>query len=139
MSSPTKQIGGLTFAFGTIPAEDAIDVEVSAVRLFGEPLFHLVAGAGDGKSPDDVAAAIGAAMRALAAHPNHVALKDEIKTFIRGVIKNVSCQGNVSLDFTFFNGRNRMLWEVVAEALRANFPDILGAVPSPSAPAPTVA
>lgn len=138
-SAPTKMIGDRTFAFGTIPAIDAIDIEVSVARLFGEPLLHFIAGGGG--TPEEQLGAAATAVRALAMHPDHKALKAELKDLIEQVLKTVACvgAGSPSLEVAFFNGRNRQLWEVLIEALKVNFADFFPAKPSDSPPAATTA
>lgn len=130
MSAPQKTIKGVTFSFGTIPAEAALDVEVSIARLFGPLLVSMASGTG----LDEAAQmrAITEGLQTLSAQPNHVALKAELKDMIATVLRSVAAGGNASLDMTFFNGKPKLMWEVIIEAVRVNFADFFPANPSPS-------
>jgi len=62
-----------------------------------------------------------AAVRALAAHPNHKALVEELVDMMRTVLASVSSKGNLNLDVEWFNGRHpRLIWEVIFAALKEN-------------------
>lgn len=134
MGAPFKVIGGVRYAFDTIPAEAALDVEVSVVRLFGEPVFALLAGSGNETPQAEQMAAVAAAMRALSNQPNHVALKAELKELLGTVLKHVIGPAGIAQEIASFNGKNKLLWEVAIEALKVNFADFLGASPSTSPP-----
>lgn len=130
MSAPQKTIRGTLFSFGTIPAETALDIEVSIARLFGPLLVMMASGTG----LDEAAQmrAISDAIATLSAQPNHVALKAELKDMIATVLRFVGAGGNPSIDVSFFNGKPKLMWEVIIEAVRVNFADFFPASPSPS-------
>jgi len=48
------------------------------------------------------------------------------------ILRYVGAGGNPSLDWAFFNGKNRLLLEVALEAAKVNFGDFLAGSPSPS-------
>lgn len=137
MSAPRKTIKGTEFAFGTIPAEAALDVEVSIARLFGPLLVSMASGTGLDEAGQ--MRSITEGLQTLSAQPNHVALKAELKDMIATVLRSVSGDGRVSLDMTWFNGKNRLMWEVIIEAVRVNFADFFPASPSTSPPPGTAA
>lgn len=130
MSSPQKAMRGTTFSFGVIPAETALDVEVSIVRLFGPLLVRASSGAG--LSEHEQADALTEAIQTISSQPNHIALKAELKEMIATLLRYVGAGGNPSLEMSFFNGKNRLLLEVALEAAKVNFGDFLAGSPSPS-------
>src|SRR4051812_16240750 len=117
MKTERRTIDGTDFAFGMIPVVDALDIMVSGARLFGEPLFALFAGAGGADEGRQVMA-VAAAMRALASHPDHVALKAELQALLKQIVQHVGVAGNPNLDLGYFNGRNMTLWKVAIAAVQ---------------------
>jgi hypothetical protein len=130
--APQKEIDGTQFAFGTIPAETALDVVVSISRLFAAPLAALAAGAGEKTSEAEQVAAVMSAVAAFARHPDHLALKAELRETLATLLKWVAADGNKELSINYFTGRNVTLWKVAVEQVRQNFADFFGASRSTS-------
>lgn len=117
-----QTIGGRTYSFGTIPALEAVRVEVSVARVIGEPLFKAFmdakkTGSSEADAEQAGAAAIGLLLSKMDA--------DELLVTMETVFKYVSCDGKrVDINVTF-TGRNKELWQVFVGALRFNFSDFL--------------
>jgi len=117
-----------TYSFGTLPAIEAITVEVAIAKVIGEPLFKSLTEVDGGSD----AKAIGAA--AIGLITTRMDAKELIET-METVFKYVSCNGErVEINSTF-TGRNKELWTVFTAALRYNFSDFLDAIPSGLIPA----
>lgn len=119
MSTKTLVCGDRTYSFGTIPALEAVQVEIAIARVIGEPLFKAFMDAKEsGESVDEnaaVASAVGLILSNMKA--------DELTATMETVFKYVSCDGKrVDINATF-TGRNRELWQVFVAALRHNFQD----------------
>lgn len=117
--SNTLQLNGRAFSIGTLPAIEAIKVEVAVARVIGEPLFKaFVTKSGDGGAMNEEsmgAMAVGMLMAKMNA--------DELLATMQTVFAYVSCDGQrVELNSTF-TGRNREVWEVFIAALKFNFHD----------------
>lgn len=110
------------FSFGTIPAMEAIKVEVAVARVIGEPLFKAFMDAKKtGSSEDDAEQAGAAAIGMLLSKMNAAELLETMQT----VFQYVTCDGKrVDINATF-TGRNKELWQVFISALRFNFSDFL--------------
>ena len=115
-------LGDRTFAFGTIPALEAIKVEVAVARVIGEPLFKAFMDAKKtGSTEADAEQAGAAAIGLLLSKMN----ADELLTTMQTVFQYVTCNGQrVEINSTF-TGRNKELWQVFIGALRFNFSDFL--------------
>ena len=117
-----QTIGGRTYSFGTIPALEAVRVEVSVARVIGEPLFKAFmdakkTGSSEADAEQAGAAAIGLLLSKMDA--------DELLVTMETVFRYVSCDGKrVDINQTF-TGRNKELWQVFVGALRFNFSDFL--------------
>lgn len=118
------KVGTRTFTFGTIPAMDAIGVEVAIARVVGEPLFKAFTEAanqtGEGAKLDPkkaAAIAVGLIASKLDAK--------ELQATMLTVFTYVSCDGQRVDINSHFTGRNRELWEVFIGALKFNFSDFL--------------
>lgn len=120
----TQQIGDRTFTFGTIPAMEAVKVEVSVARVIGEPLFKAFMDAkATGSTESDAEAAGATAIGLLLSKMDTKELLDTMQT----VFQYVSCDGKrIDINATF-TGRNKELWLVFIAALRFNFSDFLPA------------
>jgi hypothetical protein len=122
VSAPTKEIGGRTFSFGTIPAVKAVRVEIAIARVIGEPLFKAFMdsqGKPESVQLDVVAGAIGVLTAKMDA--------DELIKTMGIVFESVSLdgvKGPVDMD-VHFTGKNKDLWLVFVEALKVNFGDFL--------------
>lgn len=120
----TKQIGDRTFTFGTIPAMEAVKVEVAVARVIGEPLFKAFMDAKKTGSTEKDAEQAGATAIGLLLSKMDA---DELLATMDTVFKYVSCDGKrVEINATF-TGRNKDLWQVFIAALRFNFSDFLPA------------
>lgn len=117
-----KQIGDRTYSFGSIPAMEAVKVEVAIARVIGEPLFKAFMDAKKtGSTESDAEQAGATAIGLLLAKMN----ADELVQTMETVFKYVSCEGKrVEINATF-TGRNKELWLVFIAALRFNFSDFL--------------
>lgn len=112
-------INGRTYSFGTIPAVEAVRVEVAIARVIGEPLFKAFMETKAGGTSQDTAAAGATAVGLLMAKMD----ADELLKTMETVFTYVSCDGKrVNINETF-TGKNYELWEVFIEALRCNFSD----------------
>ncbi|MCL2829839.1 MAG: hypothetical protein FWD77_03755 [Betaproteobacteria bacterium] len=115
----TQDIGGRRYDFGTLPAVEAVKVEVAIARVIGEPLFKAFTDAKKG-SEEAAESAGAAAIGLLASRMNAEELLETMQT----VFRYVSCDGQrISNIDTTFTGRNRELWQVFIAALRFNFSD----------------
>lgn len=120
----TKQIGDRTFTFGTIPAMEAVKVEVAVARVIGEPLFKAFMDAKKTGSQEQDAEQAGATAIGLLLSKMDA---DELLATMETVFKYVTCDGKrVEINATF-TGRNKDLWQVFIAALRFNFSDFLPA------------
>ena len=119
-----KEIGDRTYSFGSIPAMEAVKVEVAIARVIGEPLFKAFMDAKKtGSAESDVEQAGASAIGLLLSKMN----ADELVQTMETVFKYVSCEGKrVEINATF-TGRNKELWQVFIAALRFNFSDFLPA------------
>ena len=119
-----KQIGDRTYSFGSIPAMEAVKVEVSVARVIGEPLFKAFMDAkATGSAESDAEAAGATAIGLLLSKMD----ADELLATMETVFKYVTCDGKrVEINATFA-GRNKELWQVFIAALRFNFSDFLPA------------
>lgn len=110
-----------TYSFGTLPAIEALKVEIAIAKVIGEPLFKSLTEKGDN------ADAVGATAIGLIASKMNA---EEIITTMETVFSYVSCNGErVEINSTF-TGRNKELWSVFLAALRYNFSDFLDGLPS---------
>jgi hypothetical protein len=120
----TKQIGERNYSFGTIPAMEAVKVEVAVARVIGEPLFKAFMDAKKTGSTEQDAEQAGAAAIGLLLSKMDA---DELLATMETVFKYVTCDGKrVDINATF-TGRNKELWQVFIAALRFNFSDFLPA------------
>ena len=120
----TKQIGERNYSFGTIPAMEAVKVEVAVARVIGEPLFKAFMDAKKTGSTEQDAEQAGATAIGLLLSKMDA---DELLTTMETVFKYVTCDGKrVDINATF-TGRNKELWQVFIAALRFNFSDFLPA------------
>lgn len=120
-SSATEKIGGRVFSFGTIPATEALSVQVSIMRVIGEPLFKALAGQSSGAegSKEKILEIGGAAVGVMASRMDAPELLRTMET----VFKYVTVDGQrINID-THFTGRPKELWQVFLKALRVNFSD----------------
>ena len=118
-SSKLFECGGRKFSIGTLPAVEAIKVEVAVARVIGEPLFKaFTTGKTDGQEIDMEQA--GALVIGLLASKLNA---DDLLTTLNTVFTYVTCdEQRVEINSTF-TGRNRELWLVFIEALKFNFAD----------------
>lgn len=117
-----KQIGDRTYSFGSIPAMEAVKVEVAIARVIGEPLFKAFMEAKKtGSTESDAEQAGATAIGLLLAKMN----ADELVQTMETVFKYVSCEGKRVEINASFTGRNKELWLVFIAALRFNFSDFL--------------
>ena len=120
----TKQIGERNYSFGTIPAMEAVKVEVAVARVIGEPLFKAFMDAKKTGSTEQDAEQAGATAIGLLLSKMDA---DELLATMETVFKYVTCDGKrVEINATFA-GRNKELWQVFIAALRFNFSDFLPA------------
>ncbi len=120
----TKQIGERNYSFGTIPAMEAVKVEVAVARVIGEPLFKAFMDAKKTGSTEKDAEQAGATAIGLLLSKMDA---DELLATMETVFKYVTCDGKrVEINATF-SGRNKELWQVFIAALRFNFSDFLPA------------
>jgi hypothetical protein len=124
-----------TYTFGTIPALEAIGVEVAIARVVGEPLFKAFADAKNGgKVTAEAMAAGAAAIGLLTAKMDKAELIETMTTVFKYVGHSGKPNTNIDADFT---GRNKELWTVFIAALKFNFadflPDGLSALPQSAA------
>lgn len=124
MPENQKLINDRTFAFGMIPAIEAVKVEVSIARVIGEPLFRAFMDAK--KTGSDEAAAEQAGAAAIGLMASHMDADELLKT-MNTVFQYITCDGKRVDINTTFTGRNKELWQVFIEALRFNFSDFLPA------------
>lgn len=128
MMDNQKDIGGRTFSFGYIPAEEAVEVHVAVARVIGEPLFKAFMDSkskGDAKSgenaKDDVEQAGAVAIGLMVSKMNAAELKETMRT----VFKYTTCDGNrIEMNATF-TGRSMEMYKVFLAGLRYNFSDFL--------------
>ena len=119
-----KQIGDRTYSFGSIPAMEAVKVEVAIARVIGEPLFKAFMDAKKTGSTEKDAEQAGATAIGLLLSKMDA---DELLATMETVFKYVTCDGKrVEINATFA-GRNKELWQVFIAALRFNFSDFLPA------------
>lgn len=121
-SAPLKVIGDKTYAFGTLPATVAIDVQVIIARALGDGLLSLIMA--KDTSPEEQAQAMKLASAALTSSLKASDVKELIgKVFSCVTVGDgVSAAVPVNVD-AHFTGRPRRLWEVLIEALKVNFSD----------------
>lgn len=119
MSNKTLECGDRTYSFGTIPALEAVQVEIAIARVIGEPLFKAFMDAKESGETVDANAAVASAVGLILSNMK----ADELTATMETVFKYVSCDGKrVDINSTF-TGRNRELWQVFIAALRYNFQD----------------
>lgn len=118
------KLNGRQFNFGTIPALQAVRVEVAVARVIGEPLFQAFMDTKKtGSTPADAEKAGAAALGILLSKMD----ADELTATMETVFDYVFCDGKrVDIDETF-TGKPRDLWQVFIAALRFNFSDFLPA------------
>lgn len=119
MSTKDVTFGNRKYAFGTIPAIEAVRVEVAVARVIGEPLFKafMATKNADGKAnaQEAGAAAIGLLLTKMDAV--------ELVATMESVFAYVTCNGKrIDINSTF-TGRNKELWQVFIAALQFNFSD----------------
>ena len=120
----TQHIGERNYSFGTIPAMEAVKVEVAVARVIGEPLFKAFMDAKKTGSTEQDAEQAGATAIGLLLSKMDA---DELLATMETVFKYVTCDGKrVDINATF-TGRNKELWQVFIAALRFNFSDFLPA------------
>ncbi len=120
----TKQIGERTYSFGTIPAIDAIRVEIAIARVIGEPLFAAFMDAKKTGSSEKDAEQAGAA--AIGLMLSKMDAKELLAT-METTFQYVTCNGQrIDINATF-TGRLLEMHKVFVEALRFNFSDFLPA------------
>lgn len=113
------ELNGRKFSFGTIPALEAIDVEVSVAKVIGEPLFAAFTGDAESAESKEAlgATAIGLMLSKMDAK--------ELKATIEKVFAYVNVDGTKVIIDMHFTGKNKELWIVFIQALRFNFSDFL--------------
>lgn len=117
------EIGGRTFAFGTIPPTKAVVLEIEIAKLIGEPLFKAFAGADKKLSKRQETEAGAAAIGLLCSKAD----PDSLLRMMQTVFEYTSCDGQrVNMDATFV-GRNRELLQVFIAGLKYNFHDFFPA------------
>ena len=117
-----KQIGDRTYSFGTVPAEEAVKVEVAVARVVGEPLFKAFMESktpGADKQAEDQAGALAIGM--MLSKMDSTELLQTMAT----VLKYTGTESKPRLEVNDFTGRNKELWQVFIAALRFNFSDFL--------------
>jgi hypothetical protein len=115
-------MGDRTYSFGTIPAVEAVRVEIAIARVIGEPLFKAMT-ENDGKDVE----AVGASVIGLLTSRMDA---DELLAVMGIVFNHTSANGQrIEINSTF-TGRNRELWQVFVGALRFNFQDFFDALSS---------
>lgn len=130
-TSKNYEAGGRTFSIGTLPAIEAIKVEVAVARVIGEPLFKAFVASKDSKDELDDATAGAAAIGVLLSKMDSTELLNTMSI----VFGCVTCDGQrIELNSTF-TGRNKELWQVFIAALQFNFEDffpdnLLASLPS---------
>jgi hypothetical protein len=112
-------IGGRKFSFGTIPAIEAVRIEVAVARVIGEPLFKAFMATKNGEAKDNAQEAGAAAIGLLLTKMN----ADELIVTMESVFTYVSCDGKRVDINTTFTGRNKELWQAFIAALQFNFSD----------------
>lgn len=146
-SAPMKTIGGRLFSFGTLPATEAIRVEVAIARVIGEPLFKAFVKAQKlqeekglkdlaalKNDPAAIATITAEATAAIGLIAGRMDAEELLKTMNR-LFSVVACNGQaVDMDVTFV-GRNKDVWTVFLEALKVNFADFFPGGLSLSPPA----
>jgi hypothetical protein len=117
-----KTIGEHEYSFGTLPAIEAVRVEVAIGRVIGEPLFKaFMDHKKTGQEEDDMRQAGAAAIGLMTSKMD----TDELIQTMESVLKYVTCDGK-RLDINaHFTGRNKELWQVFIAALQHNFSDFL--------------
>lgn len=119
MSTKTLQTADRTYAFGTIPALEAVQVEIAIARVIGEPLFKAFMDAKENGEGVDENAAVASAVGLILSNMK----ADELTSTMQTVFTYVTCDGKrVDINSTF-TGRNKELWQVFVAALRYNFQD----------------
>jgi hypothetical protein len=114
--SAQKVIGGRTYAFGTLPATEAVKVEIAVIKAIGEPLFSAFAGKGA-----EEAGALAIGLLTSRIDP------DELLKVLEIVFSHVTCEGRrIDINATF-TGRLKEMHLVFLEALKVNFADFLPA------------
>ena len=110
-------IGDRTYVFGTIPAIQAVKVEIAIAKVIGEPLFKAFTESKEADSKvigGNILALITTNMKA-----------DEILGVMETVMEFTTCNGSrIDIDSTF-TGRNKELWSVFLGGLKFNFADFL--------------
>lgn len=111
------------YAFGVIPALEAIKVEIAVAKVIGEPLFKAFVGKDKADAADKEAATVagGAAIGLILSKMD----ANELTATMETVFQYVSIDGKRIDINTTFTGRNKELWAVFIQALRFNFRDFL--------------
>lgn len=149
-SAPRKTIGGRVYAFGTLPATQALKVELAIAPVLADALAAF-GGANIDKLTDVesgvlTARAAGEVLKRLAAEDytapdgsRHMGLQSIMETvFAHVTVIEGTKAADVNID-VHFTGRPRDKYLVLVEALKANFADFFPASPSPSSPSVTEA
>lgn len=144
MSAPRKTINGREYIFGTLPAPEALRIEVAIAPVLAEAIAAF--GAGAGKEMDEAteslltARAAGEVMRRLSADDytspdgsRHLGLQSIMETVFQHVTVVVTPKPR-ALMLADFAGKPKDKYLVLVEALKANFADFFPAAPSPSGP-----
>jgi len=118
-TDPRKVIGGREFVFGTLPADQALDVLGVAVKSLGAPLAKMV-------SDGEVAAGVIGLIAANIDLP-------EVKKAINALLSVTACvgqegDGRCDMNRTF-TGRVFDMLQVAVESFKVNFSDFLAAGP----------
>lgn len=121
MNSNQQTINDHLYSFGTIPAVEAVRVEVSIARVIGEPLFKAFMDTKKTGNTKEEAKQAGAAAIGLMATKMDA---DELLKTLETVFKFVTCEGK-RIDINHFTGKNKEMWLVFIAALRYNFSDFL--------------
>lgn len=118
-------IGGRTYSFGTIPAVEAVRVEIAIAKVIGEPLFKALVEAD--KGADNKPEVLGASVIGMLTSRMDA---DELLKVLEVVFNHTSVDGQrIEINSTF-TGRNKELWQVLIGGLRYNFQDFFDALSS---------
>jgi len=124
-------LNGRTFSFSFMPAETAVLVEATILRVLGEPLFRLAMTAKDNVAdvtPDQLGAT---ALSDLFARLTG----DDLLFVLRSVFSYASCDQKPIVVNATFTGRPKELMQVLMFGLRYNFADFFVGGPLTFAPA----
>lgn len=143
-NAPRKTIGGREFIFGTLPAPDALKIELAIAPVLAEAIAAFGAGATDKPSDQEeliaTARAAGEVMKRMAAEDftapdgsRHMGVQSIMETVFAHttVVVKPSPRPVMLADFT---GKPKEKYLVLVEALKANFADFFPAAASGSSP-----